>query len=287
MRFGLYRAMCWSQWRDRFRLYRLTLVLALPISTMLSGCERQHEKIWVEPFTGMQFVLIPAGEFMMGSPDNEIDRKSDEVRHRVRITRDFYFGKYEVTQGEWEKIMGENSSHFKNCCSRCPVECVNWNEVRSFIAKLNEISAGEKFRLPTEAEWEYACRAGTSTPFNTGKNLTTDQANYDGNYPYPGEPKGLYREKTMPAGSFPPNAWGLYDMHGNVWEWCEDDYCAYPPGPAVNPLGRCEAEKKVIRGGSWYFNAANARSARRYTHAPRDSGFSLGFRLVREITGYL
>lgn len=248
----------------------------------LNGCDRRHEKNWIDPVTGMEFVLIPAGEFMMGSPDDEIDRKSDELRHRVCLTRDFYLGKYEVTQGVWRKVMGENPSHFKASGSQYPVERVSWYQVQAFIARLNAISKSEKFRLPTEAEWEYACRAGTVTPFSTGKNLATAQANYDGNYPYHGAPKGLYREQTMPVGSFPPNAWGLYDMHGNVWEWCEDDYWAYPSSPAVNPLVRSEAEKKVIRGGSWYFNAANARSARRYTHAPHDIGFSLGFRLVRE-----
>jgi formylglycine-generating enzyme required for sulfatase activity len=283
MKAKFFRLMCVSQWRDRFHLFRITLIFVLPVSIVLIGCTSQHEKNWTEPFTGMEFVLVPAGEFMMGSPDDEIDRKPDEAQHRVRITRDFYLGKYEVTQGEWGRIMGENPSHFKDCGSRCPVERVSWYRVQGFIARLSDISRSGAFRLPTEAEWEYACRAGTATPFSTGKNLTTDQANYDGNYPYPGEPKGIYREKTMPVGRFLPNAWGLYDMHGNVWEWCEDDYCDYPSGPAVNPLGRCEAEKKVIRGGSWYFNATNARSARRYTHAPHDVGFSLGFRLVHEV----
>ncbi|HEY8020201.1 MAG TPA: formylglycine-generating enzyme family protein, partial [Thermoanaerobaculia bacterium] len=169
-------------------------------------------------------------------------------------------------------------------------------------ARLAQASAGRRFRLPTEAEWEYACRAGTRTPYSTGKRLTPGQANFDGrdaasNGPAP----RLYLAHPAPVGSFPPNAWGLFEMHGNVWEWCEDWYGDYPAGtpasPARDPHGppREAARrvvdarggdwelKRVIRGGSWYFGADSCRSALRYTHAPADKGFSLGFRLVREV----
>ena len=134
--------------------------------------------------------------------------------------------------------------------------------------------------LPTEAQWEYACRAGTTTPFNTGSNLTTDQANYDGNYPYNGNAKGVYREKTMPVGSFAPNAWGLYDMHGNVWEWCSDWYGDYPTGAQTDPAGPSSGSARVYRGGSWHSNAHLCRSAYRDRYSPARRFNLIGFRLV-------
>ncbi|MGE0884556.1 MAG: formylglycine-generating enzyme family protein [Blastocatellales bacterium] len=239
--------------------------------------------IWIEPNIGMKFVLIPAGSFRMGTPLTEPERESNETPHKVRLTRAFYLGAYEVTQGQWEKVMGNNPSHFNNCGSDCPVERVNYYDVQHFIEKLQKLSGNFRFRLPTEAEWEYACRAGTKTPFNTGNKLTTNQANYNGRFPYNRNPKGQNREKTLPVGSFPPNAWGLYDMHGNVWEWCQDWFCPYPKRAVFDPVGNCQTELKVIRGGSWAFNAQSARSGLRYTHRPQDLGYSLGFRLVREI----
>ena len=233
----------------------------------------------------MEFVLVRAGSFMMGSPEGETGRGGDEAQHRVEITRDFYLGIHEVTQQEWAKVMGANPSHFRQCGKDCPVESVSWRKAQEFIAKLNAASKGASLRLPTEAEWEYSCRAGTQTPFSTGEDLTTDQANYDGNYPYKGRTRGRFLEKPSPVGTFPPNSWGLYDMHGNVWEWCQDDYCPYREGAAKDPVAKCGGLEKVIRGGSWYFNAESARSALRYTHAPADSGFSLGLRLARTAEG--
>jgi formylglycine-generating enzyme required for sulfatase activity len=211
---------------------------------------------YVEPLTRMRFVLIPAGTFMMGSP-------AEGVR-RVTIPRPFYLGAREVTQREWVAVMGSNPSHFRG--AELPVEEVNWFEAHEFIRRLNARGEG-RFRLPTEAEWEYACRAGTTTEYAFGRTLSTADANYDGRYPLPGQAKGLYRGRTVAAGSLRANAWGLYDMHGNVWEWCEDAF---------------DRDRKVIRGGSWYFNADSARSALRYHHRPQDRGFSLGFRVVRE-----
>jgi formylglycine-generating enzyme required for sulfatase activity len=138
-------------------------------------------------------------------------------------------------------------------------------------------------RLPTEAEWEYACRAGTSTPFSTGANLTTEQANYDGEGPYDHSPPGRFRRTTTPVRSFPPNAFGLYDLHGNVWEWTFDWLCPYPRGPVVDPHQQCATDFKVIRGGSFFFDANSARCALRYTHRPQDRGFSVGFRVVAPV----
>lgn len=231
----------------------------------------------------MEFVLVPPGDFQMGSPPSEPTREPQEVQHPVRISRSFYVGRYEVTQSQWQKVMGSNPSWFQKCGPDCPVERVNWHQIQTFVARLNERSSLPPLRLPTEAEWEYACRAGTTTPFSTGKNLTAAEANYDGGGPYPGSPPGEFRQTPVKVGTFPPNAFGLYDLHGNVWEWTEDWHCPYPPGPATDPHGaECATTLKVIRGGSWYFGADSARCALRYTHRPQDLGFSLGFRLVRD-----
>ncbi len=136
--------------------------------------------------------------------------------------------------------------------------------------------------MPTEAEWEYACRAGTTTAFGVAERIDSWQANFDGRDPYPGATPGPYVAATTPVGTYPPNAWGLYDMHGNVWEWCEDDHCPYPETPQTDPLARCDSGLRVIRGGSWYYGPDSARCGLRYTHRSIDDGPSLGFRLVWE-----
>jgi formylglycine-generating enzyme required for sulfatase activity len=207
----------------------------------------------------MKLLLIPAGRFQMGSP---------ESRHPVTISRPFYIGTTEVTQAQWTAVMGYNHSQLRAAGPNAPVETVSWFEVQEFLRRLNRLGEGH-FRLPTEAEWEYACRAGTDSPYAFGQHLTTRQANFDG-------------RGTMPVASFPPNAWGLYDMHGNVWEWCGDEVCPYPSGAVTDPVQQCGSRFKPIRGGSWYFGADSARSALRYTHEPQLSGFSIGFRVVRD-----
>jgi formylglycine-generating enzyme required for sulfatase activity len=222
----------------------------------------------IEPVTGMRLVRIPSGTFTMGSPSDEPLREEQETLHTVRLTHGFWIGEREVTQAEWEAVMGTRPSHFARCGGRCPVESVNFAEVQEFVSRLNRKTAGG-FRLPTEAEWEYVCRAGASTAFSTGSALTRAEANYGGTAP-------------APVGTFPPNAWGLSDMHGNVWEWCQDWHCPYGAGPAVDPVGSCDSGLRVIRGGSWAFGADSARCALRYTHRPEDRGPSLGFRVARD-----
>ena len=227
---------------------------------------------------GMTFVRIPGGSFLMGSPPNEEDRDDDENQHRVTLSG-FEMLTTEVTQGMWTAIMDSNPSKFKG--NNLPVERVSWNDCQEFIKKLNQRDPGKGYRLPTEAEWEYACRAGTTTPFNTGKTLDASAANYDGNYPYTGGRKGVYREKTVSVGSFSANAWGLYDMHGNVWEWCVDWYDSYPSGSVTDPRGPSSGSYRVCRGGGWLLNARNCLSAYRGNDGPSNRLGGLGFRLVR------
>jgi formylglycine-generating enzyme required for sulfatase activity len=244
-------------------------------------------------------VTIHAGRFLMGSPASEPSRNEDERQHEVTIVRAFLLGQHEVTQQEWRAVLGTTPSVFADCGPTCPVDNVSAADIDRFLAALNRASAASPpaarlhYRLPTEAEWEYACRAGTTTPFSTGPNLTTAQANYNGSYPYASFPKGVDRQGPTPAGTFPPNAWGLADMHGNVWEWTSDWYAPYgtadPHGPNDASRGRTftsgehvPGRKRVIRGGSWFFDANSARCALRYTHAPADRGFSLGFRVAAD-----
>lgn len=174
---------------------------------------------------GMKFVWIRPGTFMMGSPKEEAGRRVDELQHQVTLSKGFYMGVYTVTQEQWQRVMGNNPSHFKGE-KNLPVEQVTWDDCQEFIKKLREKDI-KPYRLPTEAEWEYACRAGMTTPFNFGETISTDQANYNGNYAYGNGKKGKYREKPTPVGSFHANAWGLHDMHGNVFQWCQDRYGKY------------------------------------------------------------
>ncbi len=231
---------------------------------------------------GMEFALIPAGQFMMGSPLHEPGRDMDERLHRVTLTRPFYFQTTEVTQRQWQKVMGYNPSQFKKCGDDCPVETVSWNEVQEFISKLNQLEGTKAYRLPTEAEWEYACRAGTETPFYTGTCISTDQANFNGKRPMPVCLAGEYRDKTVPVRSFAPNSWGLYEMHGNVWEWCQDPYWKkYPKESVTDPTGPSSGVIKVLRGGSWYSRQHLIRSAFRRQDIPDYRSHAIGFRVAK------
>jgi formylglycine-generating enzyme required for sulfatase activity len=245
----------------------------------------------VDEWTGISLVELPPGRFTMGSASSESGRNDDEVLHDVEITRPFLIGQHEVTQQEWRTVMGTSPSQFGACGNRCPVENVTFADAQQFLTKMNARVAPSqskapslRYRLPTEAEWEYACRARTTGPFSTGENLTTAQANYNGRFPYGSFPAGEYRQKPTPVGAFPPNPWGLFDMHGNVWEWTADWYGPYTDNSSgnIDPRGAPTGDKRVIRGGSWYFDANSARCALRYTHAPADKGFSLGFRVAAD-----
>jgi len=236
---------------------------------------------------GLRMVPIPAGEFQMGSHDGRDDEKPI---HQVKLDG-FEISATPVTQAQYKAVMGANPSYFKERehkdATELPVEDVSWNDAMVFCEQLTKLAKGKyRFTMPTEAQWEYACRARTTTPFNTGENLTTEQANYHGNYPYRNNPKGKYLEKTTPVGSYPPNAWGLYDMHGNVWEWCMDwygekyyDECK-KKGIVENPAGPETGSYRVLRGGSWNYNGQFCRSAYRNNCSPDDRHKFIGFRLV-------
>jgi len=253
--------------------------LAAAIGAAGGGCA-SPETSWVAASIDQEFVRIPAGSFMMGSPPDEAGREAQERLHEVTLSRPFYLAVTEVTQLQWEKVMGTNPSRFV-ACPDCPVEWISAHEIELFLARAGELE-GVSFRLPTEAEWEYACRAGTRTVFGIGDEVGTDSANYDGHYPLAGQPVGEFRERTLSVASFPANAWGLFDMNGNVWEWTADPHCEYSAEHVIDPLGSCTTELRVIRGGSWVFGADSARCALRYTHRPQDVGPSLGFRLARQ-----
>jgi formylglycine-generating enzyme required for sulfatase activity len=241
------------------------------------------------------FVKIQGGTFMMGSPVSEVGRSDNEAQHRVTVGS-FWMGQYEVTQAEYETIIGSNPSKFKG--GSLPVENVSWFDA---VFYCNQRSAREGltpaytingenvawnrsangYRLPTEAEWEYACRANTTTPFSTGYNISTSQTNYNGNYPYVNNPKETYRGKTINVGSFASNSWGLYDMHGNVFEWCWDWYEIYSTADQTDPTGAASGSNRVLRGGSWFSYAQYLRSAYRVNSAPSSRGDGGGFRVVR------
>lgn len=254
---------------------------------------------------GMKLVLIPAGEFMMGSPDTDKDAQGDEKpQHRVRITQPFYMGVYEVTQEEYERVMGVKNSFFSPTgygkdkvkgldTKRFPAEQVRWHDAVEFCRRLSSLpeekKAGRVYRLPTEAEWEYACRAGTKTSFHFGDALTSRQANFNGNHPHGGADKGPFLVRTTAVGSYPPNAFGLYDMHGNVWEWCCDWYGVdyYKNSPVDDPPGPKRGSARVIRGGEWYGDGRDCRSAFRYAELPDGIFYVMGMRVVMQIGGKL
>jgi len=220
---------------------------------------------------GMSFVWIPSGKFMMGSPKDEKGRRDDETQHRVTLTKGFYLGVYEVTQEQWQAVMGNNPSKITGE-RNLPVDSVSWDDCQEFLEKLSE-KEGQAYRLPTEAEWEYACRAGTTTPYSYGETISTDQANYND-----------FRQRTAPVGSFPANDWGLCDMHGNVREWCADRYGDYLQHDLVDPTGPEDGERHVLRGGSFWLQAPFIRSAVRVAAPERDRLFKSGFRPAKDAT---
>jgi formylglycine-generating enzyme required for sulfatase activity len=233
----------------------------------------------------MEFVRIPKGAFLMGAPGGEPEAKaSEKPQRRVEISRDFYMGKFEVTQAQYKVVTGSEPSRFKGS-GRLPVESMSWTEAEAFCSKMSK-QVKRTIDLPTEAEWEYTCRAGTTTPFHFGSKLNGDLANCNGNFPYGTTDKGKNVPKTVKVGQYPPNPWGLYDMHGNVWEWCKDYYGSYNSVIAtIDPFqsSKQSVDGRVVRGGSWSLSARVCRAANRNSSSPDSrlnfGGFRVCFRL--------
>ncbi|WP_414621420.1 SUMF1/EgtB/PvdO family nonheme iron enzyme [Calothrix sp. CCY 0018] len=229
----------------------------------------------------LEMVKIPGGSFLMGSPKDELERFDREGPQHIVTIPLFFMGKFPVTQLQYQTIMGENPSHFKGINK--PVECVSWDNAVEFCARISQ-RTGKTYRLPSEAEWEYACRVGTTTPFYFGETITTDLANYDGNYTYGSASKGEFRRQTTDVDSFPANAFGLYDMHGNVLEWCQDFWHENYNGAPFNGDSCIKAENdncyRLLRGSSWNCSPRCCRSAYRYRYGHGDSVNVIGFRVV-------
>jgi formylglycine-generating enzyme required for sulfatase activity len=251
-----------------------SLTLAAQQSTPAGGKTNSLPKEFTADLGGgvkMEMVLIPAGEFMMGSPNSDRGAANDEKpQHRVRITEPYYMGKYPVTQEQWAAVMGDNPSFFRG--PKNPVEEVSWDECLRFLQRLNVKAGGGKWQFPTEAQWEYACRAGSTTIFCFGD----DESGLDG-YGWFDKNSG---GKSHPVGQKKPNAWGLYDMHGNVWQWCWDWYDSgyYAHSPADDPTGPATGTDRVSHGGCWFSPARSARSANHGRIEPEHRGSHLGFR---------
>jgi sulfatase modifying factor 1 len=252
-----------------------------PIKTVVSSSipntiKESNKSIEATNKPTIQWVTIPAGTFTMGSPSSEVSREGDEIQHEVTLGA-FKMSAYEVTFEQYDAFCEAKMRAKPNDQGwgrgKRPVINVSWDDATAFAEWMG-------CRLPTEAEWEYACRSGSTTPFNTGTNLTTAQANYDGNYPYNNKAMGIYREQTTLVGSFIPNTWGLYDMHGNVFEWCSDWFGSYPSYDQTNPTGINKSFNRVCRGGSWLNDAQDCRSASRRSNTSNNSNYSIGFRLV-------
>jgi len=270
-----------ADWLDeqgdpRAELLRLLHVLTQEISSPdrpgLEGRLRDLLESGVKPVgpfwtnsIGMRFTCIPPGTFLMGSLPTEEERRDDETQHQVTLTKGFLLGVYPVTQAQWRAVMWNNPSYFKG--DDRPVEQVSWEDCQEFCQKLSK-REDKRYRLATEAQWEYACRAGTTTPFYFGETISTDQANYDGSLVYGKGKPGEDRQQTTAVGGFPPNAWGMFDMHGNVWEWCADGYRNYERGDIIDPIGPSSGERRVLRGGAWGFHPGKCRSAYRSMDEP-------------------
>ena len=247
---------------------------------------------------GMKFVEIPAGKFQMGAPESEVGSRIDERPvHEVEISRGFWLGEFEVTQQEYERVVGTNPSYFSKtgqgakkveglATDRFPVEQVSWDEATKYCQLLSalpeEVAAGRTYRLPTEAEWQYSCRAGKDTPFSFGKALGSNDANINGNFPYGGAPRGPFLGRTVQVGSYQPNSFGVYDMHGNVAEMTADWYgrSYFAQSPTADPKGPEKGADRVVLGGSWGTDAARCRAAFRRSNATSGKAYFFGFRIV-------
>lgn len=229
---------------------------------------------------GMEFFLIQPGQFLMGSPEDEPGRYTGENPHTVNLTDPFYMQTTEVTQGQWMSLMKNNPASQKGCGDSCPVEQVSWDDVQGFIQKLNQKEGTDTYRLPTEAEWEYACRAGSRSAFPSG-NITALQCELDPHLDAIGWYCYNSKNKIQPVAQKKPNAWGLHDMAGNVHEWCQDWFGVYPYDEVTNPKGPPSGSYRVMRGGVWYSPARDCRCGSRFGSPPHYIFRHIGFRLCK------
>lgn len=239
--------------------------------------------LWAEFVVGevrQRMRWIESGTFWMGSPAEEAGRFPDEgPRHRVTIRAGFWLADTACTQALWTAVIGSHRGHFRED-PQCPVDSVSFEDVQSFLAALQSAGVEGRADLPTEAEWEYACRAGTDTPFHFGAQITPQWVNYDGNHPYDGGARGKYRARTVPVKALPANHWGLYQMHGNVWEWCRDRRLDYVAQDVADPEGPLDGTVRAVRGGAWIGHARLARSACRLAYVRHFRRDDLGFRVA-------
>ena len=269
------------------KLFITFLIVILMQNIFIPSQISAFEKVFRNS-SGMEFVFIPAGAFIMGSPSDEPSRHKSEIQHKVVISKPFYLQTTEVTLKQWRDLMGKRLLDSRKGTGNMPVVKVSWNDCIRFIEKLNANSQW-LYRLPTEAEWEYACRAGSTTAYSWGNTIDCAKAMYSNNSKRSGECLDYIKSRVLavnqpaPVKSYPPNPWGLYDMHGNVWEWCQDLYGAYSTGPVTDPLGHNSGTKRIRRGGSWFKHEHSCRSANRAYGHPATRFQTTGFRLVREI----
>jgi len=247
------------------------------VAEYVAAATNSEKQTYITNSLGMTFRLIPAGTFVIGSPTDELGRNSNEAQYTVTFTDSFYMQTTEVTQGQWEMVMNDNPSSFTDCGHNCPVETISWQDSEIFITTLNAMGEGS-YTFPTEAQWEYAARAGSNKAFANGDiSSTITDSNLDA--------MGWYNSNSNATphavAQKQANAWGLYDMHGNIWEWCHDWYGAYPTGSVVDPVGPSSGSYWVMRGGGWNYDAQNCRSAERNS----GSGFNgnVGLRLLRTL----
>jgi formylglycine-generating enzyme required for sulfatase activity len=275
-----------------FPVFKFDVVIVNAEGREIERCQGQAQ-YFIEDLSNektLEMVAIPGGTFYMGSPETEADRlESEEPQHLVTV-KPFFMGKYPITQAQWQAVvtlppikrsLALNPSKFKG--ANHPIETISFHDAIEFCARLSNYT-GREYRLPSEAEWEYACRAGTTTPFHFGETITSDLANYDASYTYSSAFQGKYREETTPVGSFQvANAFGLYDMHGNVWEWCADSWHSnYEGAPTDGSVWQDNNnnQKGLLRGGSWYFKPSSCRSAYRMNYLPAFENYGNGFRVV-------
>ena len=270
-KYSIYKAWPFDAAEARRRQKETAKALGLPV----------ERKIDLGGGVALTLVLVPAGEFLMGSPADEPGRFHNETQHRVTLAQPFWIGKCELTQSQWTALGLKNRSRFRG--PGRPVDYPSWRNCRAALKALNAKVPGGGFALPTEAQWEYACRAGTATPFHFGTTLSTDQAEFNGEQPYAASPIGENRKTTQPVASYPPNAWGLHDMHGNLWEWCSSLYKPYPYKPHDGREDPTAEGDRVRRGGGWLITAQFCRSANRARSAPSYRYPTYGLRVVRRI----